>query len=97
MNDPFVSGDRYEWPREQQRLKSFPLTLIPTEMEILIHFPSPFGRGQRVRGITPHPHPFSRKGRRERAERATRDLVHFGRREWDLTTDHHHVKVVLYH
>ena len=24
-------------------------------------------------------------------------LVRIGRREWDRTTDHHHVKVVLYH
>ena len=109
VRDPGVSGDLYERPRKQQRLESFPLTLIPTEMEILTHFPSPFGRGQRVRGIAPHPYPFSLKGRRERAgracarfpllgaDRATRDFVHSGRREWDRTTDHHHVKVVLYH
>ncbi|OGI41212.1 MAG: hypothetical protein A2140_05775 [Candidatus Muproteobacteria bacterium RBG_16_62_13] len=37
------------------------LTLIPTGLEILIHFPSPSGRGQRVRVVGPHPHPFSRR------------------------------------
>src|SRR3990172_6019702 len=26
-----------------------------------------------------------------------RDFIYSGRREWDRTTDHHHVKVVLYH
>mgnify|MGYP001607939999 FL=1 len=29
-----------------------------------------------VKGFPPHPHPFSRKGRRGRAERAMRDLVY---------------------
>ncbi len=31
------------------------------------------------------------------SNRAMRDFVYSGRREWDRTTDHFHVKEVLYH
>jgi hypothetical protein len=36
------------------------------------------------------------KGGRSRDQRAGA-LFEDGRREWDRTTDHYHVKVVLYH
>ena len=34
---------------------------------------------------------------KKRASEETLVLQRIGRREWDRTTDHHHVKVVLYH
>ena len=40
--------------------------------------------------------PFMAK-QKKRASEETLVLQRFGRREWDRTTDHHHVKVVLYH
>jgi hypothetical protein len=41
---------------------------------------------------------LARDCRRKKKEPAKRLFLNGdGRREWDRTTDHHHVKVVLYH
>ena len=49
-------------------------------MKIPTNSPSPLeGEGKGRGGTTRHPHPFSRKGRRERAERVKREFVRLGR------------------
>ena len=62
----------------------------PTGLEILNHFPSPSGRGQRVRVVGPHPHPTrmemltyfpSPSGRGQRVRVASPHPHPFSRRE----------------